>query len=218
MFLNKSVTTMLGLRISSALCATILAAFMPQTVTAQHGEQIEPRRLDVMIGNSDEYAQTKVSIRAPERPVAISYKDHAKITSILSTTKEMINTANLLIENKKTFQEGTVMMEEANAMFREATGHIAQRMLLVDEDHMVRRKYSEHDIQQAKESEERALDVARNIFEVVSHAASSIYANFIHAHISSFTPYCILRVSHSQNALKCSYRIAWKRSMAQLEI
>jgi hypothetical protein len=58
------------------------------------------------------------------------------------------------------------MMKEANAMFREATGHIAQRMLLVDEDHMVRRKYSEHDIQQAKESEERALDVARNIFEV----------------------------------------------------
>ena len=67
------------------------------------------------------------------------------------------------------------MMKEANAMFREATGHIAQRMLLVDEDHMVRRKYSEHDIQQAKESEERALDVARNIFEVVSHYAASNY-------------------------------------------
>jgi hypothetical protein len=166
---------MLGLRISSSLCATILAAFMPQTVTAQLGEQREARRLDVMIGNSDEYAESKVSLRALEHPVGINSQDHAKVTSILSTTKEMINTANALIEDEKTYQEGTEMMKEANAMFREATGHIAQRMLLGDEDHMVRRKYSEHDIQQAKESEERALDVARNIFEVVSHYAASNY-------------------------------------------
>jgi hypothetical protein len=160
---------MVGLRSTFSLCAAILAAIMPRIVTARNGgEKLEPRRLNIMIGNSDEYAETRVSLQAPRHPVGISHKDHAKIASILSTTKEMISTANSLIDNEKTFQEGTEMMKEANAMFREVTDHLAQRMLAGDTD-MVRRKYSEHDIQQAQEDEERAFDVARSVFEVVSH-------------------------------------------------
>ncbi|KAL3810842.1 hypothetical protein ACHAXA_007497 [Cyclostephanos tholiformis] len=157
---------MVGLRSTFSLCAAILAAIMPRIVTARNGgEKLEPRRLNIMIGNSDEYAETRVSLQAPSHPVGISHKDHAKIASILSTTKEMISTANSLIDNEKTSQEGTEMMKEANAMFREVTDHLAQRMLAGDTD-MVRRKYSEHDIQQAQEDEERAFDVARSVFEV----------------------------------------------------
>ena len=195
---------MVSLRTSSSLFATILAAVMAQTATAQLGKQREPRRLDVMIGNSDEFAESKVTLRALEHPVGISAQDHAKITSIMSTTKEMISTANSLINNEETFQEGTEMMEEANALFRETTDHIARNML-GDGSHTVRRKYSEHDIEQAKNDEERTLDVARSIFEVVSHSAAPIFHLLtLFAHIFSSISPCILRVSHSQNALQCS--------------
>jgi hypothetical protein len=192
-FSNIETFTMAGLRTFSLLFATILAAVMAQTVTAKLGEQREPRLLDVMIGNSDEFAESKVTLRALERPVGINSQDHAKITSILSTTKELISTANSLINNEETFQAGSEMMEEANALFREATGHIARRMLLVgDESHMVRKKYSEHDIEQAKNDEERALDVTRSIYEVVSHSAAPIFhLHTLCANSSSFISPCI---------------------------
>jgi len=42
-----------------------------------------------------------------------------KITSILSTIREMISTANALLDDVRTLKEGTEMMEHANAAFRE---------------------------------------------------------------------------------------------------
>jgi hypothetical protein len=145
---------------------------MPQLVTSQqHDDQFSPRRLDVMIGNSDEYAETVVSLQAPTKSLRIGFHDHAKIMSIMSTTKEMINTANALIGDSRTLKEGTEMMEEANAMFKEVTDHIAKRNL--EDQHGMLRKYSEHDIQQVDEDEERALDVARSVYEVVSHSSPS---------------------------------------------
>ena len=151
-----------------SLCVTFLVAY-PQTVTAQHDEQPSPRRIEVMVGNSDEYAETVVSIQAPKRPAGIGAHDHAKITSILATTKEMIVTAKALIDNESTLTEGTEMMEEANAMFRDVKDHISKRLLEGKDHGMVRRKYSDHDSQEVNNNEERALDVARRIFEVVSH-------------------------------------------------
>jgi hypothetical protein len=160
------------LRCFFSLYAVVLAACMPQLVTSQqHDDQFSLRRLDVMIGNSDEYAETVVSLLAPERSLGIGFHDHAKITSILSTTKEMISTAKALIDDSRTLKEGTEMMEEANAMFKEVTDHIAKRNL--EDQHGMLRKYSEHDIQQVDEDEERALDVARSVYEVVSHSSPS---------------------------------------------
>jgi len=152
-----------NLRCFCSLYAAFLAARMPQIVTAQNGDVSAPHRLDVMIGNSDEYAETVVSLQAPKKSLGFNYHDHAKITSILSTTKEMINTAKALIDDERTLKEGTEMMEEANSMFKEVTDHIANRKL----EGMVRRKYSEHDIEQVEEDEGRSLDVARSIWEVM---------------------------------------------------
>ena len=158
-----------------SMCVAFLGVCNPQSVTAQHDDQPSPRRMDVMVGNSDEYAETVVSLQAPERLIGIGAHDHAKITSILATTKEMIATAKALIDNERTLTEGTDMMEEANAMFREVKDHITKRLLEGEDQHMVRRKYSDHDIQQADGDEERALDVARSVFEVVSRGETSVF-------------------------------------------
>ena len=160
--------------------AVLAACVMPQKMVYSKQRSNEsvipvPRRLDVMVGNSDEYAETVVSLQAPERSLGIGARDHAKITSILSTTREMISTANALLDDVRTLKEGTEMMEHANAAFREVKGHIAKRALAAEAQGRDRRKYSEHDIQQAEEDEGRALDVARSVYEVVSHCTMSLF-------------------------------------------
>ena len=160
------------LRCFFSIYAVVLTTCMPQLVTSQqHDNQFSLRRLDVMIGNSNEYAETVVSLLAPERSLGIGFHNHAKITSILSTTKEMISTAKVLIDDSRTLKEGTEMMEEANAMFKEVTDHIAKRNL--EDQHGMLENYSEHDIHQVDEDEERALDIARSVYEVVSHSSPS---------------------------------------------
>ncbi|KAL3778670.1 hypothetical protein ACHAW5_000458 [Stephanodiscus triporus] len=153
------------LRCFCSLYAAVLVACIPQIVTAKQDKQPALRRVDVMVDNSDEYADTVVSLQAPKKAVGLGYHDHAKIKSILSTSKEMISTAKALIEDVRTLKEGTKMMEDANALFKEVKAHIAKRKL-ASEAGSIRRKYSAHDIQQAEEDEERALDVARSVFEV----------------------------------------------------
>jgi uncharacterized membrane protein (DUF106 family) len=191
LFSPISTVTMVGyLRCFCSMYVAVLAACMPQTVRAQHDAQSAPRRVDVMVGNSDEYAETVVSLLAPERSLGIGFHDHAKITSILSTTKEMINTAKALIDDERTLKEGTEMMEEANSMFGEVKDHIAKRALEAEAQGRVRRKYSEHDIQQAEEDEGRALDVARSVYEVVSQCTMSIYIILYMLTSLCFVSYC----------------------------
>ena len=199
--------------------AVLAACVMPRIVhSKQRNNESAPRRVDVMVGNSDEYAETVVSLQAPERSLGIGARDHAKITSILSTTKEMIIMANALIDDERTLKEGTEMMEEANAAFREVKGHIAKRALAAEAQGRDRRKYSEHDIQQAKGDEERALDVARSVYEVVSHCTMSIYTTLTFAYLNHFVfiSFCISRLLHSQSVSKSSYKIASMRSTARL--
>jgi hypothetical protein len=177
-FLIIIVVTMVGyLRSFCPMYVAVLAAcVMPQMVySKQRNNESVLRRVDVMVGNSDEYAETVVSLQAPERSLGIGARDHAKITSILSTTREMISTANALLDDVRTLKEGTEMMEHANAAFREVKGHIAKRALAAEAQGRDRRKYSEHDIQQAEEDEGRALDVARSVYEVVSHCTMSLF-------------------------------------------
>ena len=142
------------------LClAAILVAFIPQTLVAQ--DDATPRRLDVMIGNSDEYAETVISLIAPQKSAGFGFDEHVMITSVLSTVKETIDTARALMSNEGTQQAGTEMMEEADAAFSELKGHIAERKLNGADQGMALNK------QQADENEERGMDVARQVFEVV---------------------------------------------------
>ena len=134
---------------------TIAIALSLHIVSA--AESVSRKQLDVMVGNSDEYAETIVSIHPPQVPAGFGYDEHAKITSVLDTVRETIATARELMENEETHQAGTEMMEAANTAYREVTGHIAQRKLQ-DGDN----------VQQTQEDEDRGMDVARKVLETVS--------------------------------------------------
>lgn len=151
--------------------------------------ETSPRRLELGVVSSDQYAEAVLTVENPiaTRPLGFGYHDHARITSILSTTKEMIDTARVLVQNERTLQEGKDMMERANAMFREVKEHIIQKnrqhkqreaatysvggvtVQDTNEEHreMLRKKYFEHDLERAQEEDARALDVARKIYETM---------------------------------------------------
>jgi len=106
-----------------------------------------------MVGNSDEFAETSVTLNAPQNPAGFGVDDHAKITSVLDTVKETIATARELMENEETLQVGSEMIKAANTAFREVKNHIAERKLHT---------------QQTEEDEGRGMNVARQVLETVS--------------------------------------------------
>lgn len=112
-----------------------------------------------MVGNSDEFAETIVSIHPPEIPAGFGYDEHAKITSVLATVKETIATAHALMNDERTLQAGSEMMEAANTAFREVKGHIAERKLHT---------------QQTDEDKERGMNVARQVYEIVCLRAAGV--------------------------------------------
>lgn len=144
-----------------------------------------PRRLELAVVNEDELAESVLTVHEP-KPVRFSGHDHARITTILSTTKEMIDTARVLVQNERTLVEGKEMMEKANAMFVEvkesilrdkkkheeavaASGGLRSAEVGAEEEHreMLGHKYADHDLTRAQEEEERGLDIARIIYETV---------------------------------------------------
>lgn len=144
-----------------------------------------PRRLELAVVNEDEMAESVLTVHEP-KPVRFSGHDHARITTILSTTKEMVDTARVLVQNERTLVEGKEMMEKANAMFVEvkesilrdkkkheeavaASGGLRSAEGGAEEEHreMLGHKYADHDLTRALEEEEGGLDIARKIYETV---------------------------------------------------
>lgn len=164
-----------------AVYAAFLAAFVPTL----HGRKLygrkqldevdfSPRRLEVAVTNSDEFAESVLTLKAPKEPLGMSLSDHEKITSVLKSTMAMVDTARLLIQDENTFDEGQEMMEQANSMFREVKQHIMEKKrekLLSQggEDRALlrRNKYSGHDVQKVQEEDDRGLDVARSMYEMM---------------------------------------------------
>jgi len=154
-----------------AIYAAFLAAFIPQLATSQKYEDRPSRRLEIAVANSDEYATSVVTIQTHESSFGIGAHDHAEITSILEMTKELVETANVLVENERTLKEGQDMMEKASAMFSSVKDHIRHiNDILREQDEaeqraLIRKNYSDHDVQKAQEDDERSLDVTRNMYE-----------------------------------------------------
>jgi hypothetical protein len=99
--------------------------------------------------------------------------DHARITSILTATKEMMTTARVLFKDPGTQNEANEMLAMATAMFGEVKEFMRERVDKVqaaaeEKDRLLRAKYVNHDVQKAREDEERALDITRSIYETVS--------------------------------------------------
>ena len=159
-----------------AIYAAFLLAYIPQLATSQQYEESPSRRLEIAVLNSDEYADSILTIQAPKLALGIGAHDHAKITSILEMTKDLIGTSSVLVQNERTLKDGQEMMEQANAKFLEVKDNIRQINDILrreeedpDKVRLLRKKYSEHDVQKAQEDDERALDVTRSIYETVSH-------------------------------------------------
>ena len=116
-----------------AIAAIILAvaACVPRLATSQQfysNDLLPPRRLDIGLINTDEYADAMVTVQAsPETPlVGMGKQDHETISRILDTTKEMVGTGRSLIQNKLTLKQGQDMLAQANNLFHEAK-NIIQR-------------------------------------------------------------------------------------------
>jgi len=157
--------------------ATVLAASNPQLLATAEKTHIRRRDLEIGVANSDEYAESIVTIQAPKGPsLGISESDHEKIASILSMTREIISTAGALAENESTQQEVKDMLERANAVFHEVKDHIYPNVMLREEEEnsqidlrktMLKEKFSNHDVRKAREDDERSLHVTRDMYETM---------------------------------------------------
>jgi len=162
------------LRPTMAIYAAFVAAYIPQFATSQQ-DKAPPRarELEIGIGNSDEYATSVVTVQAPESSLGIGASDHAKITAILASARDLMENAGFLVENESTAQEGKDMMALADAKFREVQDRILHiNELLTEQENqprgLLRNKYSDHDVKKTQQEvvadEERALDVSRSMY------------------------------------------------------
>ena len=136
-----------------------------------------PRRLQIATLNSDEHAESILNYVPPKQTLATD--THAKLATALSTTTEMVNTAKILLQNEQTVDEGRVIMNKANYMFREVMDHAMAEHEKNDNNvvgldleakrDLLRKKYSDHDIHRVtEESDALEAETARMIYETVS--------------------------------------------------
>ena len=114
--------------IMAVIYAAVLAAII-------HSEVIESatsssRRLELAVLHSDDYAESVLTIQEPHYPLGIGVDEHAKISSLLDTTREMMDTANALVRDTRTTTEGRKMIEDATAVFQEVKDHISGKKKL----------------------------------------------------------------------------------------
>ena len=159
-----------------ALYASASAPYNPHFAASQQYEESRegsPRNhnLEIAVTNSDEYAESVLTISPATSMIGIGLNDYAQITSILSRTRELIDTAYGLIQHERTLKEGQDMMAKANGMFREVKALIRSRATADGDDHrdLLRKKYADHDINRVEEDEQRSLDLTRKMYETVSH-------------------------------------------------
>mmetsp|Transcript_38548 Transcript_38548/g.82247 ORF Transcript_38548/g.82247 Transcript_38548/m.82247 type:complete len:324 (-) Transcript_38548:361-1332(-) len=159
------------LAISAAFLATITSQYH---VTAEI-ETGKRRQLEIGSVGSDEMVDAVMAVKAEEgKPsLGIGANDHALITSILESTKELVETASRLVQNEGTLEVGQDMMEEANEKLREVREHIQKINSILrmekeaDERKLLRNKYKDHDVQKTQEDDTRALDVSRSMYETM---------------------------------------------------
>jgi len=171
---------------SIAIFATVLASGTPHFAVSQqegyslHGygggsQEGAPQTNEIQLAsiNSDEYAETVLTVTKSKASSGFGLQDHATITTILSTTRELIDSAAALIQDRRTLKEGQTLMECAHQLFRDVKDHIRQRNEAAavddpdDQRKMLRQKYSDHDIDKAQHDDERGMDVVRELYNTM---------------------------------------------------
>merc|ERR1719174_1582569 len=86
----------------------------------------------------------------------------------------MIETAKVLVEDKQTEDEGMHLMQQANALWQKVKYHIVRqrakyvaRAKQTGERDLLRKKFSDHDLERTQKDEEKSLDVSRKIYEMM---------------------------------------------------
>jgi len=96
-------------------------------------------------------------------------RKHNKIASVLDKTRELVEQARALVDAGGSTDQGEQMMRMANNMLSDVKEHIRRlnnALTSPSEQGFLRQKYSEHDVQKAKEDETRELDIARKVIEI----------------------------------------------------
>ena len=158
----------------------------------------EQSRIEIAVDNSDEYASASIAILSPRPPhprLGINASDHARLQSMLINARYLVDEAKKMLQsNDATLQmHGREFLAEATNLFTEAKQHVAREMTqqmmnrpdnasqlrgspfsknqeipaaeLMD---AARTKYSSHNLAQVHEDEDRAMDIARQMAEIVS--------------------------------------------------
>ncbi len=153
-----------------AIYTTILGVLSaPVAISADDIHPIHQLAIETIY--SDEFAEQVVTTKAAPTPlVGINEFDHARISSILDTTRQLVETSQGLVKFESTLKEGQEMMDRANGMFREVKDIIerAQKHQGEEKRDLLRKKYSDHDLARVEEDDKRALDVSRKLYETVS--------------------------------------------------
>lgn len=145
-----------------AICAIIQAS--SQEYYDQVATEPSLRMGEIATANSDDMVEAILAIQAPK--YGISAEAHENTSRYLSTVMQMIDKANELFADEH-MTEGKYLMDEANAKFLEVMNYVEDERILYEETDMLRKKYSDHDLDRAYLNDQRALDLERKIYETM---------------------------------------------------
>ena len=147
-----------------AICAIIQAASQEYYNYDQVATEPSLRMGEIATANSDDMVEAILAIQAPK--YGISAEAHENTSRYLSTVMQMIDKANELFADEH-MTEGKYLMDEANAKFLEVMNYVQDERILYEETDMLRKKYSDHDLDRAYLNDQRALDLERKIYETM---------------------------------------------------
>mmetsp|Transcript_39651 Transcript_39651/g.85553 ORF Transcript_39651/g.85553 Transcript_39651/m.85553 type:complete len:309 (-) Transcript_39651:159-1085(-) len=138
-------------------------------------DAVSSNTLDIGVVDSDELVDAVMTVKPAQSSFGIGADDHDMIASILASTKDLVETATQLVQNESTEKAGKEMMGEANAKLVEVKEHLSKinNILRRGEEGtpkraLVRKKYSDHNVQRTHGDDERANDISRSMFETMT--------------------------------------------------
>ena len=145
-----------------AACSSTTSGQQPASYS-HHADQHRSLAV-VAVNNANQYADTVLSVSPPPKNApAINANDYARITEAITRTNEVFNRVKVLMNDERTMGEGRELLNTAHQMFHDIEEMIRGSTNVNGRNGMLRRKYANHDLEEAHKDEERALDVARQV-------------------------------------------------------
>jgi len=161
--------------------ALVAASILYQIAPSQRNRASEeddfstlaPRRLEVGVVNSDEFAESILMVKPAETSIKFDTEEHAKLTSILAKTRELVETSRSLLSNSDTQsqEQGKEMMDLAMEMFTEVKDHVSKLNMMLRAEAEKRSLANEEGSAveapvMGVEERGRTMDVSRKMFQM----------------------------------------------------